>query len=130
MEDLEPTNMCTYWPAYPAFNPESVLLRRLFFMNEDGKNTCVCFRPARGYLPLVEIGVVRRGGGPKTIILSYEQVDAMAEALPVLRDAMCGGNPVGGSGCKSGAFRLVVTRSRRIARLYVDSIHFTYTTRY
>ena len=53
----------------------------------------------------------RRAGGPKTIILSDEQVDAMAEGLPMLRDAMCGGNPVGGSECKSGAFRLNVRRA-------------------
>jgi hypothetical protein len=47
--------------------------------------------PARDYLPLVEFGVVRRGGGPKNLILSDEQVDAMAEALPNLRYAMCSG---------------------------------------
>jgi len=54
-----------------------------------GPNTC--FYPARDYLPLVEFGVVRKGGGPKTLILSDEQVDAMAKALPMLRDAMCSG---------------------------------------
>ena len=78
----------------------------------------VVFYRVRDYLQLVEFGVVRRGGGPKTIIISDEQVDAMAERLPMLRDAMCcGETSVGGSGCESGAFRLNMTRSRRTARL-------------
>jgi hypothetical protein len=42
--------------------------------------------PARDYLPLVEFGVLRRGGGPKTLILSDEQVDALAETLLTLRE--------------------------------------------
>jgi len=33
MEQLEPTNICTYWPNNPAFNPKRLLLRRLFFIN-------------------------------------------------------------------------------------------------
>ena len=51
----------------------------------------VGFYPARDYLPLVEFGVVRRGGGPKTLILSDEHLDAMVEALPTLRDDVCDG---------------------------------------
>jgi hypothetical protein len=71
MEELEPTNFCTYWPNNPAFDPKRVLLRRLFFINEDRtKYVSVGFYPARDYLPLVEFGVVRSGGGPKTLILS------------------------------------------------------------
>jgi len=35
MEQLEPNSICTYWPANPAFDPKRVLLRRLFFINED-----------------------------------------------------------------------------------------------
>jgi hypothetical protein len=127
MEQLEP-NICTYWPTNPAFDPKKLLLRRLFFINVDRtKYVFVGFYPARDYLPLVEFGAVRRGGGLKTIILSDEQVNAMAECLPLLRDAMCGGNPVGGSGCKSGVFRLDVTRSHRMARLYVDSQYISLT---
>jgi hypothetical protein len=46
----------------------------------------------------------------------------MAEALPILRDAMCSGETsVGGRRCDSGAFRLDLTRSRRTVRLYVES---------
>ena len=35
MEELEPTNVCTYWPNDPAVDPMRVLFRRLFFINED-----------------------------------------------------------------------------------------------
>jgi len=64
---LEPTNICSYWPKNPAFIPKRVLLRRLFFIiNDWTKYVSVRFDPARDYLPLVEFGVVGRGGGPKT----------------------------------------------------------------
>ena len=83
MEQLQPTKICTYWPTNPAFVPKRVLLRRLFFINEDQtKYVSVGYYTARDYLPLVEFGVVRRGGEPKTLILSHEQVDAMSEGLP------------------------------------------------
>jgi len=64
--------------------------------------------------------VLRRAGGPKTLILSDEQVDALAETLPTLLEDMCSVG-AGGCRCESGAFRLDVTCSRRTARLYVDS---------
>jgi len=61
---------CTYWPTNPSFDPKWILLRRLFFINEDRtKYVSLGFYPARDYLPLVEFGVIRRGGGPKTLIL-------------------------------------------------------------
>jgi hypothetical protein len=73
----------------PAFDPKRVLLRRLFFINEDRtKYVPVGFYPARDYQLMVEFGVLRRGGGPKTLILSDEQVDALAETLPTLREEM------------------------------------------
>jgi len=66
-------------------------------------------------------------GGPKTFILSDENVDALAECQPMLHDAMCGGKPAGGSWCKSCAFRLKETRSRRMARIYSDSQYISLT---
>ena len=80
MEELEPTpNICTYWPNNPTFDPKSVLLRRLFFINEfRTKYVSVGFYLTRDYLPLVEYAVLRRAGGPKTLILGDEQVDALA----------------------------------------------------
>ena len=123
---MEPTpNICTYWPNNLAFDPKSVLLRRLFFINEDRtKYVSVGFYPARDYLPLVEFGVLWRAGGPKIPILSDEQVDELAETLTTLREDMCSGG-AGGCKCECGAFRLDVTRSGRTARLYVDSVHFS-----
>jgi hypothetical protein len=100
-----------------------VLLRRLFFINEDRtKYVSVGFYAARDYIPLVEFGVVMRGGRPKTIILSEEQMDVMPVALPKLRDTMCSGErSVSFRRCESGAFWLDLTRSRRTARPFVDS---------
>jgi hypothetical protein len=112
MEELKPTpNICTYWPNNPAFDPKKVLLRRLFFIKEDRtKYVYVGFYPASVYLLLVEFGVLRGAGGPKTPILSDEHVDELAETLPTLREDMCSGG-AGGCRCESGAFRLDVTRS-------------------
>ena len=59
MDQLEP-NICTYWPANPAIDPKRLLLRLLFFINEDRTNfVSVGFYPSRDYQPLVEFGVVR-----------------------------------------------------------------------
>jgi len=94
---LETTNICTYWPNNPPFDPKRVLLRRLFFINEDRNNyVSVSFYSARDYLTPVEFGVLRRCGGPKTLILCDEQVDALVETLPTLREEMCCGE-AGGS---------------------------------
>ena len=121
MEEVGPTNISTYWPNKSAFDPKRVLLRSLFFINEDRtKYVSVGFYPARDYLPLGEFGVVRSGGGPKTLILSDEHVDALAETLNTLRDMCIGETSVVGRRCESGVFRLVCTRSRRTAHLYVD----------
>ena len=50
MEELEP-NICTYWPNNLAFDPKRVLLRLLFFINEDRtKYVSVGFYPVRDYL--------------------------------------------------------------------------------
>ena len=87
----------------------------------------VGFYSARGYQPLVKFAVVRTGAGSKTIILNNKHVYFMAEGLPKLRHAMCSGEPVSCSECKSGAFRLNVTKSRRMARLYSDSQYISLT---
>jgi hypothetical protein len=93
MEELVHTpNICTYWPNNPAFDLKRVLLRSLFFINEcRTKYVSVGFYPARDYLPLFEFGVLRRPGGPKTLILGDEQVDALAETMPTLRGDMYSG---------------------------------------
>ena len=53
----QPSEICTYWPANPAFDLKRVLLRRMFFINEGKtKYMSVGFYPARDYQPLVEFG--------------------------------------------------------------------------
>jgi hypothetical protein len=128
MEQLEATT-CTNWPANPTFDPKRVLLHRLFFIKEDRtKYKSVVFCPARDYQPLVEFGVVRRGGGTKTIILNDKHVYVLAESLAKLLDAVCsGGDHVIGSECKNGTFRLNVTRGCRTTRLYSDSQYISLT---
>jgi hypothetical protein len=37
--------------------------------------------------------VLWKSGSPKTLILSDEQVDALAKSLPTLRGNMCSGEP-------------------------------------
>jgi len=82
--------------------------------------------PARDYLPLVEFGGFRRGGEPNTLLLSDEQMDALAEVLQMLRDAICNGETsVGVAGARAVNFG-----SRRTARLFVDSQYISLTTRY
>ena len=46
IEELEPIpNICTFWPNNPAFDPKRVLLRRLFFINEDRTKYVCWFLP-------------------------------------------------------------------------------------
>jgi hypothetical protein len=113
----------------PEFDPKRELLLRLFYINEDRtKYVSVGFYPPRVCLSLVEFWVVWRGGVPKTLILNDEQVDAMAEGIPMLRDAMSSGEPsVACRRCESGAFRLDVTCSRSTALVYVDLQYFSLT---
>jgi hypothetical protein len=115
------------WPtitAQPAFDPDRVLLRRIFFI--DGYNTkyvSVCFYPARDYQPLVEFGAVRRGGS-KPIVLANEHVDRLAERPPKV---LC---ETGGSGSDaSDTFRLIpIRRSGGAARLYLNAQYINLTS--
>jgi len=84
LQQLERTNFCTYCPTSPAFDPKREMLRRPFFIN------------ALDYLPLLEFRVVRRGCGPTNLTLSDEQVHAMAEGLPILRQVICCGETLVG----------------------------------
>jgi len=90
-EEQLPSDICTYWPANPAFDPKRVLLRRMFFINQNKtKYVSVSFYPARDYQPQVEFGAIRRGRS-KSIILTDEQFDTFADYLPAIRDSMCVG---------------------------------------
>jgi hypothetical protein len=66
----------------PTFDPNRVLLRRIFFIDEDRtKYVSVGFHPAREYQPLVEFGHVKRGN-PTFLILNETHVKTLAEILP------------------------------------------------
>jgi len=105
MEEFEHNNICTHWPNNPAFDPKWVLLRRLFFINEEWtKYVSVGFFSHATIHHWSSLGL-SGGRGPKTLILRDEQVDALADTLPTLREDMCCGEAgVGGarvvpSGC-------------------------------
>jgi len=126
----EPSDICTHWPANPAFDPKRFLLRVMFFINEDKtKYMSVGLYPARAYQPLVEFGAIRRGGS-KSLILTDEQVAALADCLPAIRDSMCvGGNRVIIK-CESGNFRLHTTKRHGSARLFVGIEYISLTQTY
>ena len=69
----------------PAFDPKRVLLRRVFFIDEDRtKYVSVGFYPARDYQPLVEFGHVKREK-PTILVLADRHVKTLAEILPRLQ---------------------------------------------
>jgi len=123
----EPTDICTYWPAYPAFDPKRVLLRRMFFINEDKtKYMSVGFYPARDYQLLVEFGAIRRGES-KSIFLTNEQVAALADCLPAIRDSMCVGGDWVIIKWEGGNFRLHTPKRHGSARLFVGTEYISLT---
>ena len=80
-----------YWPASPAFDPQRVLLRLLFFINSDRtKYVSVGFYRARDYQPPLEFGAIRSGGS-KSIVLKDEHIDTLADSRfdPQLRKERC-----------------------------------------
>jgi len=125
VEQLPTTNdVCTYWPPNPAFDPKRVLLPPMFLINEDKtKYVSVGCYPASDYQTLVEFGAIRRGGS-KCPILADEQVAALAEILPYIRDSIC----VGGERvikCESGNFRLHTPKRHGSVRLFVGTEYIT-----
>ena len=117
-EQLPSSVICTYWPTNPAFDTKRVLLRLMFFINEDKtKYVSVGFYPASDYQHLVEFGAIRSGGS-QSLILSDEQFVTLANCLDAIRDSIC----VGGEliiKCDSGNFRLHMPRRNGSARMFV-----------
>jgi len=128
MEQLPTTNnVCTYWPPNPAFNPKRVLLRRMFFINEDKtKYVSVGYYPARDYQPLVEFGAIRRGVS-KCLILAYDQLAALADCLPSIRDSMCVGGDRVVIKCEGGNFRIHTLKRHGSPRLFVGTEYISLT---
>jgi len=87
----------------------------------------VGYYPARDYQPLVEFGAIRRGGS-KSLILSDEQVAALADCLPAIRDSMCVGGDRFVIKCESGNFRLHTSKRHGSARLFVGTEYISLTT--
>jgi len=117
----EPSDICTYWPDNPAFDSKRVLLRRMFFINEDKtKYMSVGFYPARDYHHLLEFGAIRRAGS-KSFILTYEQFAALADSLPSISDSMCVGGDRVIIKCESGNFRLHTPKRHGSARLFFST---------
>jgi hypothetical protein len=103
---------CTYVEIVsPAFDPNRVLLRRVFFLNDNKSK----FYPAQNYHPLVEFG----GSKLLPLVLTAEYVATLAERLPRLVEAMCQNEHYQ---CRSEekVFRLNTTGSYRVARLTLD----------
>jgi len=75
---------CTYVEdVSPAFDPNRVLLRRVFFLNDKSKYVSMGFYPALNYHPLFEFG----GTKLLPLLLAAEYVTVLAERLPSLVEA-------------------------------------------
>jgi len=86
----------------------------------------VDFYPARDYQPLVEFGVMRRGGSI-SILLTDEHIDTLANCLPKMLVSFCNGAAVASVGCESGAFRLSPPKKYGSARLYFGTQYISVT---
>jgi len=99
----------------------------MFFINDDKTNyVSVGYYPARDYQPLVEFGAIRRGGS-KYLILADEQVAALADCLPSIRDTMCVGGDRVVIKFESGNFRLHTPRRHGSARQFVGTEYISLT---
>ena len=126
----EPSDICTYWPSNPAFDPKRVLLLRMFFINEDKPwYISVGFYPIRDYQTMVEFEAIRRGES-KSLILSDEKVAALADCLPATRDSMCVGGDSMIIKCESGNLSLHTPKWHGSARLFFGTVYISLTQPY
>ena len=104
---------CTYVDIVgPAFDPNRVLLRRVFFLNDDkSKYVSVGFYPEHNYQLLFEFG----GTSLLPLVLTAEYVNIAAERLPGLVEALCRNEHFQWSS-EDKVFRMNSTGSYRIAR--------------
>jgi hypothetical protein len=95
----------------PLFDPNRVLLRRVFFINGDKtRYVSVGFYPAQNYQPLVEFG----GSRIKPITLNEKQVTTLAVHLPRLYQELYS---AGGFHVKADDdFAISTTASNNVAR--------------
>jgi len=70
----------------PAFDPSWILLRRVFFLNDEkSRYVSVGFYPVCNYQPLLELGRTRI----LPLVLPTEFVKILVKRLPGLVEAMC-----------------------------------------
>jgi hypothetical protein len=104
----------------PSFDPNRVLLRRVYFINDDKtKYVSVGFHPARNYQPLVEFA----SSANKPITLNEQHVTTIVQQLPSLCEAMCGDEQYS---WEDGVFRLTTLGSYKTAILYLDKQYINY----
>jgi hypothetical protein len=97
----------------PAFGPNKVLLRRVFFILEDkAKYVSVGYYTTKDYQSFVELGGAKRA----PLILNEQHVRTMAEHLPHLCEAMCNNEHYS---YKDGDFRMNTTGNYRVAKVYL-----------
>jgi len=117
---------CRYLPVSPVFDPQRLLLRRLFFINSDRtKYLFFGFYPVCDNQPLVEFGAIRWGGS-KSIVPKDEDFDTQADCLPKMLVSMCNGGGTGAAAaavvCESGAFRLSPPKNYGSPRVFLHAV--------
>ena len=106
---------CNY--AGPAFEPSRVLLRRVFFLNDDkSRYVSVGFYLAHNYQPLFEYG----GTSLLPLVMPADYVKTVAERLPGLMEAKCRKNTLCGS-LRTRSLDWITLGRRRL--LYLHSIN-------
>jgi hypothetical protein len=113
---------CNYYSESVGltFDPQWVLLRRVFFLNkEKSKYVSVGFYPALDYQPLVEFG----GSQNKPIFITPYIAESLAQHLPRMCNSMCGNEHYA---FRVGLFRLTTNGTLKVARTYFDKhyLHF------
>ena len=98
----------------PAFDPNRVLLRRVFFIGaEKAKYVSIGFYPTRIYQPLVELG----GCGKIPLLLTVTHVRFLAEHLPRQITGLCTNEHYASS--ITDGLRINSTGTYRVARVYL-----------
>ena len=85
VSDPDPTTGSYTEATSLLFDPNRVLLRRVFFLDPDKtRYISVCYYPSRNYQSLVEIGTPKQ----HPILLPDHHVTTLAEHLPAQVDAL------------------------------------------
>jgi hypothetical protein len=96
----------------PDFDPSRVLLRRVFFLNDEkSRYVSVGFYPTCNYQPFVEFGGTRI----LPLVLPTDYVNVVTEQLPGLVERMCRNEQFAWCS-EDGDFKIHTTRAYRTAR--------------